>query len=73
MSDSVTRCIDCGGLVDSLNEDEDGVPCPSCAERLLESLPGVFHSPWGTAHRPDAPGVERAEQDDSSFEATGGE
>lgn len=31
----------------SLNEDEEGVPCPVCAERLLETLPGVFHAPWG--------------------------
>ena len=30
----------------SLNEDEDGLPCPVCAERLLETLPGIFHAPW---------------------------
>ena len=41
-----TRCIECGGVVGSLNEDEDGVPGPACAERLLETLPGVFHAPW---------------------------
>lgn len=41
-----TRCIECGGVVGSLNEDENGVPCPACAERLLETLPGVFHAPW---------------------------
>lgn len=41
-----TRCIECGGVVGSLNEDEDGLPCPVCAERLLETLPGIFHAPW---------------------------
>ena len=41
-----TRCIECGGVVGSLNEDENGVPCPVCAERLLETLPGVFHASW---------------------------
>ena len=48
MSGTDTRCIECGGTVGSLNEDEEGVPCPACAERLLETLPGVFHSPWGS-------------------------
>ncbi|MEL6907908.1 MAG: hypothetical protein AAFP22_21045, partial [Planctomycetota bacterium] len=33
----------------ALNEDEDGVPCAACAERLLETLPGVFHTPWAGA------------------------
>ncbi|MEM1448518.1 MAG: hypothetical protein AAF726_00795 [Planctomycetota bacterium] len=46
MSGRPTRCIECGGLVGSLNEDEAGEPCPSCAQRLLETLPGVFHRPW---------------------------
>ena len=44
-----TRCIECGGSVGALNEDEEGVPCPACAERLLETLPGVFHTPWAGA------------------------
>lgn len=44
-----TRCIECGGVVGSLNEDEDGEPCPVCAERLLETLPGIFHAPWTEA------------------------
>ena len=55
-----TRCIECGGFVDSLNEDEEGTPCPACAERLLETLPGVFHRPW---MEPWAP-REDAELDD---------
>lgn len=46
MSNAPTRCIECGGSVGFLNEDEDGKPCPACAERLLETLPGVFHQPW---------------------------
>lgn len=41
-----TRCIECGGAVQSLNEDQTGAPCVACAERLLETLPGIFHSPW---------------------------
>jgi len=44
-----TRCFDCGGAADQLNEDADGVPCPSCAVRLLETLPGLFHAPWSDA------------------------
>jgi hypothetical protein len=24
----------------------DGEPCTACAERLLETLPGVFHTPF---------------------------
>ena len=46
MTQAKTRCIECGGSVGSLNEDEDGTPCPACAERLLETLPGIFHQPW---------------------------
>lgn len=49
MTEAKTRCIECGGFVGSLNEDEDGVPCAACAERLLETLPGVFHQPWSEA------------------------
>lgn len=50
-----TRCIECGGEVDQLNEDAEGVPCPACAERLLETLPGLFHEPWSDASLgPDA-------------------
>ena len=64
MEDQVTRCIECGGFVDSLNEDEDGVPCPACAERLLESLPGIFHSSWGEPEdlEDEVDGVEVAER-----------
>ena len=32
--------------MNSLNEDELGEPCAACADRLLETLPGVFHRPW---------------------------
>ncbi|MEM8713174.1 MAG: hypothetical protein AAGG01_19695, partial [Planctomycetota bacterium] len=47
MTQPTTVCIECGGPANALNEDESGDPCPACAERLLETLPGVFHSPWG--------------------------
>ncbi len=47
MSNGTPVCIECGGSVNALNEDENGDPCRACAERLLETLPGVFHAPWG--------------------------
>lgn len=59
-----TRCIECGGGVASLNEDEEGVPCPVCAQRLLETLPGIFHAPWG-------PRGEFVDVDEDVFESTG--
>lgn len=49
MENPETRCIECGGAVHSLNEDEAGEPCVACAERLLETLPGIFHSSWTTS------------------------
>ena len=66
MSDSFPRCIECGGTVDSLNEDDDGVPCPACAERWLETAPGVFHTPWnedGTSMPDTASSGEGHDQD----------
>lgn len=42
-----TRCFRCGGPANQLNELEEGQNCPACAERLLETLQGVFHAPWG--------------------------
>ncbi len=42
------RCIRCSGPADELNEIEEGINCPSCAERMMESLPGIFHTPWVT-------------------------
>jgi len=47
-----TRCFRCGGPADQLNELEEGRNCPACAERLLETLSGVFHSPWGHERAP---------------------
>ncbi|QDV08795.1 hypothetical protein Poly30_43500 [Planctomycetes bacterium Poly30] len=47
MTKGIPVCIECGGPVNALNEDEHGDPCVACAERLLETLPGVFHAPWG--------------------------
>jgi hypothetical protein len=40
------RCFRCGGPAHELNEIEEGVNCPACAERLIESVQGVFHTPW---------------------------
>ncbi|MEZ6015831.1 MAG: hypothetical protein R3F49_11995 [Planctomycetota bacterium] len=40
------RCFRCGGPANELNEIEEGVNCPACAERLIESVQGVFHEPW---------------------------
>lgn len=57
--------------MNSLNEDESGAPCAACAERLLENLPGVFHSPWGTssaaeaAAEPEASEVEHLESEEA--------
>lgn len=80
MGDTPTRCIECGGLTGALNEDEDGVPCPACAERLLETLPGVFHTPWaqpageaGEEAAADAARPEFADGDVERFEGIGGD
>ncbi|MEM9800974.1 MAG: hypothetical protein AAGA20_11660 [Planctomycetota bacterium] len=70
MEGRTTRCIECGGFVDSLNEDENGNPCPYCAERLLETLPGIFHRPW--MHPWDASGsAEDVEVDEFLAEEPG--
>ena len=42
------HCFRCGrpvGEPPAINELPDGRPCPACAERLLESLPPIFHAP----------------------------
>jgi hypothetical protein len=42
-------CIQCGHSVGDppvLNEMPEGGNCPACAERLLETLPPIFHSPF---------------------------
>ena len=51
MTNGIPVCIECGGPTNELNEDESGAPCPACSERLLETLPGVFHAPWGQGGR----------------------
>ena len=68
MNDSFPRCIECGGTVDSLNEDEEGVPCPACAERLFEAVPGVFHTPWNGEGLP-VPDEEPNRESDSQGES----
>lgn len=73
MTEAKTRCIECGGFVGSLNEDEDGVPCSACAERLLETLPGVFHQPWTeTAEGGESSEAEDAYSERESDEESGG-
>lgn len=57
-----TRCIECGGFVHSLNEDETGHPCMACAGRLLETLPGIFHSPWTTSRGAETPSEPASEE-----------
>lgn len=61
-----SRCFRCGGPAHELNQIEEGVNCPACAERLLETVLGVFHSPWAdplTVHGPEAEAApERAEE-----------
>lgn len=47
MTNGIPVCIECGGPTNDLNEDEQGDPCVACSERLLETLPGIFHAPWG--------------------------
>lgn len=54
MTNRISVCIECGGPTNELNEDEEGVPCPACSERLMESLPGIFHAPWGQGAREEA-------------------
>lgn len=69
MEGRTTRCIECGGFVDSLNEDDDGEPCNACADRLLDTLPGVFHRPWMESW----PAKDGAEADDLFADETDGE
>ena len=68
MTNGIPVCIECGGPVNALNEDESGSACPACAERLLETLPGVFHAPWGEEAKVEG-GREDAEEPESWQEA----
>jgi len=61
-----TICITCGqalGEIPRLNRLEDGRPCPSCRDRLLEILPPAL--PAAVAHEvevePDHGSLEGAE------------
>ncbi|MDA8592955.1 hypothetical protein N9L90_03455 [Planctomycetota bacterium] len=71
MENPETRCIECGGAVHSLNEDEAGEPCVACAERLLETLPGIFHSPWSTPRDVDQPAEAEAGLGDAEADGPG--
>ena len=47
--DTRISCFHCGNPVGdppTLNELGEGGNCPACAERLLETLPPIFHEPW---------------------------
>ncbi len=59
-------CFSCGQPVGDpprLNTTPGGDNCPACAERLLESLPGVFHAPVAIEAVATQPGVvEGADQ-----------
>ena len=47
-SGSDVVCIRCGlpiGDPPRINRLSDGEPCGACAERLLETLPPIFHAP----------------------------
>ncbi len=62
-------CFHCGQSVGDppvLNLIEDEEPCPACAERLLEALPGIFHSPFETVGE-----IEPVDQVDSDADLEG--
>jgi len=48
MVDQDVVCFHCGQPIGHppVIHTVGGRPCPACAERLLESLPGVFHTPF---------------------------
>lgn len=49
MSDHEIVCFHCGQAVGDpprLNLVTDQEPCRACAERMLETLPGIFHAPY---------------------------
>ncbi len=78
MAENEVVCIQCGqpiGDPPRLNLLAEEEPCPACAERLLESLPGIFHTPYespteapvdtgsgyeGSGYEPSDPGVDPA-------------
>lgn len=33
----------------ALRSTPEGVPCRACADRLLDAVPGIFHTPWPTS------------------------
>lgn len=49
---SGTFCMECGHALvgpPRLREKEDGASCATCADRLLDAAPGIFHTPWPTS------------------------
>lgn len=60
-------CFHCGRPVGNpprLNEMPDGEPCRSCADRLLDSLPPIFHAPIVT---PSEAPTEPTEEEEASY------
>lgn len=52
MSEHEIVCFHCGQSVGDpphLNRIGGQEPCRACAERMLETLPGIFHAPYETA------------------------
>ena len=61
MVDQDVVCFHCGQPIGHppVIHTVGGRPCPACAERLLESLPGVFHTPFAAeAEAPERVRVE---------------
>ena len=62
-------CIQCGHSVGDppvLNVMPEGGNCPACAERLLETLPPIFHSP---IEAPDGAPVQEENGEYGEYEA----
>ena len=54
---SGTFCMECGHALmgpPRLREKEDGTSCATCADRLLDAAPGIFHTPWPTSRNAGA-------------------
>lgn len=73
---STIVCFHCGQAVGDpprWNTHPSGAPCRVCADRLLESLPPIFHAPLASSVSPAAVADElRAELDESRRDAPDG-
>ncbi|MDE0895709.1 MAG: hypothetical protein OSB10_03905 [Planctomycetota bacterium] len=60
MSDQQSTCFTCGRAVGSpplLNRLENGLPCPACRDRVLDSLPSILPGP-GSEFESELPQAE---------------